>query len=151
MFAEIKDIDELLDMIKSTSLKDYTRYDDMTQELHLINPAWFIKEYLMPKDLPLEISSWDIIDLNKGYYKWIIFDIPWAEVNINWNWIPYNEENKSLIKQQNPFNLEWRLNWDLCKKLWYNKNNNNIKWNIIIIDEKYNGLNISNNINITFK
>ena len=91
------------------------------------------------------------LDLNKGYYKWIIFNIPWSEVNINWKRIPYSEENKSLIKQQNPFNLKWRLNWDLCKKLWYNKNNNNIKWNVIIIDEKYNGLNISNNINITFK
>ena len=151
IFAEIKDIDELLEMIRFTSLKDYTKYNNMTQELHLINPAWFIKEYLMPKDLPSEISSWDIIGLNKGYYKWIIFNIPWSEVNINWKRIPYSEENKSLIKQQNPFNLKWRLNWDLCKKLWYNKNNNNIKWNVIIIDEKYNGLNISNNINITFK
>lgn len=39
IFAEIKDIDELLDMIRSTSLTDYIRYNDMTQELHLINPA----------------------------------------------------------------------------------------------------------------
>ena len=53
MFAEVKDVDELLDMIRSTSLTDYIRLDlngdgdtndtcdgqPETQPLQLINPA----------------------------------------------------------------------------------------------------------------
>ena len=39
MFAEVKDVDELLEMIRSTCLTDYIRLDGQTQELQLMNPA----------------------------------------------------------------------------------------------------------------
>lgn len=37
--ADIQDVDELLEMIRSTALTDYIRLDGQTQPLQLINPA----------------------------------------------------------------------------------------------------------------
>ena len=148
MFAETKNLDELLDMIRSTALSDYIRFDGYApQPLQLINPAWFIQKYLMPSGLPTQINQWDILPLDKWYYKWIIFDIPWTEVNIGWEWIAYNDTNKDIIKSQNPFTLQWRLNWDLCKKLWYSSSKP-IQWKIIICDDTFNWLNIHSDISI---
>ena len=144
--ADVPTGPELMDMIRNTSLTDQIHLDGQTQNLHLINPAWFIKEYLMPTT-PSNINEWSTISLEKWFYKWVIFEIPWAEVNINWEWIPYNKENQSLIKNQNPFNLEWRLNWKLAKKMWYNQANS-IKWKIIISDDKFNWLNITKDVSI---
>ena len=149
MKADIPNVDQLMSMIRNTSLTNQIHLNWQTQDLHLINPAWFIKEYLMPTP-PTEINEWTTISLQKWEYLWIIFDIPWAEVNINWEWIPYNKDNQSIIKSQNPFNLKWRLNWKLAKKMWYNKNNP-IKWKIIITDENFNWLNISKDVSINIK
>lgn len=146
MFAEVQDVNQLLNMIRSTSLTDYIRFNWETQELQLINPAWFFKKYCMPTNLPTQINSWETITLNKWYYKWVIFDIPWAEVMINWQWVAYNESNKSLIKSQNPMNLQWRLNWNLCSKMWYKWKT--INWKIITVDDDWNGLDINDNINV---
>ena len=147
MFAEVEDVDQLLDMIRSsTDLRDHIKFDEVDQPLILMNPAWFFKKYLMPTDSISSIQSWETIQLNKWYYKWVIFSIPWAEVNINGEWISYNNNNKSLIQNQNPMTLEWRLNWDLCKKMWYKWKT--IEWKIIVVDDKWNGLNIDKNISI---
>lgn len=145
MFADVKDVDELLDMIRSSSgLKDHIRFNGKDQPLILMNPAWFFQKYLMPTNLPNQIKPWEIINLDKWYYKWIAFDIPWAEVKINWEWITYNNANKSKIKSQNPMTLEWRLNWDLCKKILWNWKI--LEWNIIAVDDNRNGLNINKEI-----
>jgi len=150
MFAEAKDVDELLEMVRSTALTDYIRFDGFDpQPLQLINPAWFFQKYLMPNELPSNIKSWENIDLKKWYYKWVIFDIPGAEVKINWEWIEYSEKNKSLIKSQNPMNLQWRINWDLCKKLYWEWKT--IQWKIIVVDDKWNGLNIDKDFSISIK
>lgn len=160
MFADTKDVDELLDMVRSTSLTDYIRFDlnwdgdtddningqPETQPLQLINPAWFFQWYLMPTDLPNNVKSWENIPLKKWYYKWVVFDIPWAEVKINWEWIEYSEKNKSIIKNQNPMTLEWRLNGDLCKKIYWEWKN--IEWKIIVVDDKWNWLNINKDFSI---
>jgi hypothetical protein len=135
-------------MIRSSSLKDYIKLNWETQELQLIDPSWFFKKYCMP-NLPTQISSWETISLNKWYYKWVIFDIPWAEVKINWQWIAYNDANKSVIKSQNPMNLQWRLNWNLCTKMWYKWKT--INWKIIAVDDNWNGLNISNTTTISLQ
>ena len=149
MFAEVNNVNELLNMVRSTCDTDYIRLDWQTQTLQLMNPAKFSKKYLMPTDLPAEIKPWEILPLNKWYYKWIIFDIPWSEVNINGEWIAYNNTNKNLIKNQNPFTLEWRLNWDLCKKLWYSASSH-IQWKIILSDDNFNWLNITREITISY-
>lgn len=149
MFAEVENVDRLLEMARSTALTDYIRFNWETQELQLINPAWFFKKYLMPNDLPSNLKSWENVSLNKGYYKWVIFDIPWAEVKINWQWVTYSEANKSQIKNQNPMNLEWRLNGDLCRKMWYKWKD--IQWKIIVVDDKWNGLNIEKDISINVR
>ena len=149
MFAEVKDVDELLEMIRSTTLTDYIRLDWETQQLQLINPAWFFQKYLMPTDIPNNLKPDKTTPLNKWYYKWVIFNIPWAEVKIDWQWIVYNDANKSLIKSQNPMTLEWRVNWNLCKKLWYKWKN--IKWKVIVVDEKWNGLNIDKDFSISIQ
>ena len=149
MFAKVEDGDQLLDMIKSTCLTDYIRFNWETQELQLINPAWFFKKYLMPNNLPNNLASDKTTSLNKWFYKWAIFDIPWAEVKINWQWVAYNDTNKSQIKNQNPMNLEWRLNGNLCRKLWYKWKN--LQWKIIVVDDKRNGLNIDKEFSINIQ
>jgi hypothetical protein len=149
MFAKVEDGDQLLDMIKSTCLTDYIRFNWETQELQLINPAWFFKKYLMPNNLPNNLASDKTTSLNKWFYKWVIFDIPWAEVKINWQWVAYNDTNKSQIKNQNPMNLEWRLNGNLCRKLWYKWKN--LQWKIIVVDDKRNGLNIDKEFSINIQ
>ena len=144
LHADATNVNELLEMIRSTTLNDQITLDGETQQLQLINPAWFFKKYCMPTEIPNQINPWEIIPLNKWYYKWVIFDIPWAEVKINWQWIAYNDANKSLIKNQNPMNLQWRLNWNLCTKMWYKWKT--INWKIIAVDDNWNGLNINNTI-----
>ena len=139
MFACVKDVYELMDMIRYTALKDYITLDEETQELQLINPAWFFREYCMTADIPYSIQPGQTIPLNKTRYKWLIFDIPWAEVKINWEWIEYCKSNESLIKSQNPMNLEWRLNGDLVAK--YSKNGA-VTWKVIAVDDERNGLNM---------
>ena len=149
MKADVRDVNELLEMIRSTCLTDHIKLNWEDQSLQLMNPAWFFQKYLMPTDLPSSIQSWQTINLNKWYYKWVIFDIPWAEVKINWEWIAYNEANKSLIKSQNPMNLQWRLNGNLCRKMWYKWKN--IEWKIIVVDDEWNGLNIENDIKVNIQ
>ena len=150
LFAEVKDVDQLLEMIRSTALTDYIRFNWETQELQLINPTWFIKKYLMPNNLPSSIQEWEVRSLEKWYYKWIIFDIPWAEVKIGEQWVPYNKENEFLIKSQNPLSLVWRINWDLLRKLWYKKWDT-IKGKSIITDDEWNNLNIEKDIYINIE
>lgn len=126
--------------------KWWVPYDD---NRILLNRSWFFEKYCMPTDLPTQINSWENIDLNTWYYWWVIFDIPWTEVYINWQWIPYNDENKSLIRSHLPKLGEWRLNWDLCKKMWYKWKN--IQWKIIVVDNNWNSLNISKQIRIEIR
>jgi len=158
--ADVPDADEFLEMVRSTCLTDYIRFDlngdgdtndnhngqPETQPLQLMNPAWFFQKYLMPTDLPSSIQTWNTATLNKWFYRWVIFDIPWAEVKINWKWIAYNDTNKSLIKNQNPMTLEWRLNWDLCRKMWHKWKK--LEWRVIVVDDKWNGLNIDKEFSI---
>jgi len=149
MHADVWDANELLNMIRTSSgLTDHIRFNWKDQQLLLPNNAWFFKSYNLPNDLPTQISSWEIIPLNKWFYKWVIFDMPWAEVYINGQWIAYNKVNQTTIKSQNPFHLEWRLNWDLCKKMWYN-DSKTILWKIIAVDDNWKGLkNMSKTISI---
>ena len=162
MFAEVKDADELLEMIRSTCLTDYIRFDlngdgdtndtydgqPETQPLQLINPAWFFQKYLMPTNLPSSVKAAGTASLSKGYYKGIVFDIPGAEVKIDGQWIAYNEKNKQLIKVQNPMNLEWRINGDLARKHGYSTGKT-LKGTIIVVDDQWNGLNITKDFSIT--
>ena len=159
LFAEVRDVDELLDMVRSTALTDYIRFDlngdgdtddeidgqPETQPLQLMNPAGFIQKYLLPS----RIKMGETIDLGKGYYHGVIFDIPGAEVKINGEWIAFTEKNKATILAQNPFALEWRLNADTnyLRKLGY-KSGDTLKGQIIVIDDQYNALNITQDIAI---
>ncbi len=67
MFAETKDVFDLLDMVRSTCLTDYIRLDGQTQPLQLINPAGLYKKYLTPQNLPESISTGETVSLEKGY------------------------------------------------------------------------------------
>ena len=162
MYAEVKDVDELLDMIRnSTDLRDRIRFDlngdgdtddivddqPETQPLILMNPAGFFLKYLMPTDLPASIKNGETVGLSKGYYHGLAFDIPGAEVKINGEWISFSDENKDLIFAQNPFALEWRLNGDLIHKLGF-KQGDTLEGRIIAVDDQWNGLNLSQDISI---
>ena len=162
MFAEVKDIDELIEKIRNSSdLRDYIRFDlngdgdtddtcdgqQESQPLILMNPAGFFQKHLMPTALPESLKTDDIIALEKGYYHGVIYQIPGAEVNIDGQWIPFTDENKDLILAQNPMNLNWRLNGALLRKLGYGTDNP-VTGRIIAVDDQWNGLNLSQDISI---
>ena len=148
MFAEVKDVDELLEMIRSTCLTDYIRLDGQTQELQLMNPAWFFQKYLMPTSTPTNLRADETATLNKGYYHGVVYQIPGAEVNINGQWIAFTDDNKNLILNQNPMNLEWRLNGKLLNNC---KTVDIINGKIIAVDDKWNGLNITKDFSFSIE
>ncbi|MBQ3766579.1 MAG: Ig-like domain-containing protein [Bacteroidales bacterium] len=139
MYAEAKDVFELLEMVRSTCLTDYIRLDGETQPLQLINPAGLYKKYLTPQNLPTSISSGETVNLDKGYYKGILFSIPGTEVKIDGEWIAFDNKNKEVILSQNPMNLEWRLNGELLKKYGYTSGQT-VEGQIITVDDKWGGL-----------
>ena len=139
MYAEAKDVFELLEMVRSTCLTDYIRLDGQTQPLQLINPVGLYKKYLTPQHLPTAISTNETLSLDKGYYKGVLFSIPGAEVKVNGEWIAYDNKNKEAILSQNPMNLEWRLNGELLKKYGYTSGQT-VEGQILTVDDKWGGL-----------
>ena len=164
MFAEVKDVDTLLEMIRSTSLTDYIRFDlngdgdtddivdgqPESQPLILINPAGFFLKYLMPTTLPTNIKTDETIALDKGYYHGVIYQIPGTEVNINGQWIAFSDNNKDLILAQNPMNLEWRLNGDLLSRYGY-KQGDTLTGQVLVVDDQWNGLNITKDFSVSIE
>ena len=148
LYAEVKDVDELLEMVRSTALTDYIRLDGMTQPLQLINPAGFYKKYLTPSTIPSSISLGETTELQKGYYKGVVFNIPGAEVMIGDEWIPFDSKNKNLILSQNPMNLTWRINGNLLKKMGYTAGQT-VQGQIITIEDQWNGLRLEVPMTIT--
>ena len=164
MKADTPDVDQLLEMIRSTALTDYIRFDlngdgdtddihdgqPESQPLQLMNPAWFFKEYLMPTSLPTNLKSNETIPLEKWYYHGVIYQIPGAEVKINGQWVPFTDDNKELIFSQNPMNLEWRLNGEILNNYNY-KPGDTISGQIIAVDDQWNGLNITKDFSINME
>ena len=164
MFAGAADTDQLMAMIRSTCLTDHIRFDlngdGDTNDIHdghpesiplqLINPAGFFKKYDMPTSLPSAIGISETIDLEKGYYKGVIFDIPGAEVLINGEWIAYDGKNQKLILSQNPMNLTWRLNGNLLRKLGYTSGQT-IQGQVVTVDDQWNGLRLEVPMTITIR
>lgn len=146
MKADLPNVNELMDMIRKTSLTDQIHLDGQTQDLHLINPAGFIMEYLMPT-VPSSVSWSKTATLDKGFYHGMVFNIPGVEVKINGEWIALDGKNQTAIMAQNPLTLEWRLNGSLLRKLGY-KQGDTITGQLIVTDDKWNGLNITKDISI---
>ena len=147
MYAEAKDVFELLDMVRATCLTDYIRLDGQTQPLQLINPAGLYKKYLTPQNLPEAISTDETFELEKGYYKGVIFSIPGAEVKIDGVWVAFDNKNKDTILAQNPMNLEWRLNGNLLRKMGYTSGQT-VEGKIITVDDQWNGLRLEKEISV---
>ena len=101
----------------------------------------------MPTQIPASVKNDATVSLNKGYYKGVIFDIPGAEVKVNGEWIAYSDKNKSQIKAQNPMNLEWRLSGSLLRKLGY-ESGKPVTGKVIVVDDKWNGLNMTKEFSI---
>ena len=139
LYAEVKDVDELLEMVRSTCLTDHIRFEGQDQPLQLINHAGFIKKYLIPKALPTAISAGETISLDKGYYKGVLFSIPGAEVKINGEWVAFDNKNRDVILSQNPMTLEWRLNGDLLKRYGY-ASGQTVEGQVITVDDNWGGL-----------
>ena len=147
----------------STDLRDYIRFDlngdgdtedtqdgqTETQPLILMNPAGFFQKYLMPRDLPSSLKTDETIPLEKGYYHCVVYQIPGAELKINGQWVTFTDNNKDLIHTQNPMNLEWRLNGELLNK--YNYTDDTINGHIIVVDDMWNGLNITKDFSINIE
>ena len=162
MFAEVKDVDQLLDMIRSsTDLRDYIRFDlngdgdtndnyngqPESQPLILMNPAGFFIMYLMPDFSSLSVKLGEAAVLEKGYYKGVVFNIPGAEVFVEGQWLAFSDKNKEQILAQNPFTLKWRVNADLLRKLGYNKGDT-VTGSIIAVDDQWNGLSLTKEVTI---
>ena len=139
MYSDAKDSFELLDMVRATCLTDYIRLDGESQPLQLINPAGLYKKYLTPQILPTAISAGETLNLDKGYYKGVIFSIPGAEVKINGEWVAFDEKNKDVIMSQNPMTLEWRLNGNLVRQYGFALGQT-IEGQVITVDDKWGGL-----------
>ncbi len=107
-------------------------------------------EYLMPTVLPTSIKTSETIALDKGYYYGVAYQIPGAEVNINGEWIAFTDDNKEFILAQNPMTLEWRFNSDLLRKYGY-KSGDTVNGQILVIDDQWNGLNISKDFSISME
>ena len=135
-------------MIRSTCLTDYIRLDGQTQELQLMNPAGFFQKYLMPTALPTNLDINGTLALEKGYYHGVIYQIPGAEVNINGEWTAFTDDNKNLILAQNPMTLEWRLNGKLLNNC---KPGDVISGKILVVDDKWNGVNISKDFSFSIE
>ena len=73
--------------------------------------------------------------------------IPGAEVNINGEWIPFTNNNKDIILAQNPMNLEWRINGELLNSYGY-KPGDTVNGHIIVVDDMWNGLNMTKDFSI---
>ena len=116
---EIKWNDLLYEIWETSDTRNMTLNNE-TVQIKVASPRWMAKKHLIPRNIPTEIRAWEFIILPKWKYWWVIFDIPGFEVFIEWKWwIPYNNENKPLIFQYNPFKLDKRLNWTLARKyLW---------------------------------
>ena len=104
----------------------------------------------MPTDLPTSLKTDETIDLEKGYYHGVIYQIPGAEVNINGQWIDFSDDNKNLILTQNPMTLKWRLNGKLLNKYNY-KPGDTINGQIIVVDDMWNGLNITKDFSFSIE
>lgn len=102
----------------------------------------------MPTDLPTSIKTDENITLEKGFYHGVIFQIPGAEVNINGQWIPFTDDKKDLIFSQNPMNLEWRVNGKSLNNYNY-KPGDTINGQIIVVDDQWNGLNITKDFSVS--
>ena len=164
LYAEVADVDELLEMIRSTAFTDYIRFDlngdgdtnDIidgqreTQPLQLINPGGLYKKYLIPKSIPSSLSLGETLELEKGYYKGVVFNIPGAEVKVNGEWIPFTAENAIRIKAANPMNLEWRINGALLRKYGYTPGQT-LQGQIITVDDQWNGLRLEKDITIQIR
>ena len=151
-------------MIRSTALTDHIRFDlngdgdtndicdvhPETVPLQLINPAGFIKKYLMPDEIPGSIGIDETISLGKGYYKGVVFNIPGAEVKIGDEWIPLTAENSSRIKAANPMDLEWRLNGSRLRKYGFSSGQT-IEGKMLLVDDQWNGLRIEVPVRMTVR
>ena len=150
LYAEIADVDELMGMIRATSLTDYVRCGELIQPLHLINPAGYIRKYLMPVGFPQSISTTQTLGLEKGYYKGVVFDIPGVEVEMDGDWIPYLTGNDETIRAANPFKLNWRLSGELLRKMGYGPGGNStVEGRIRLVDDRWNALRLELPLTLT--
>ena len=146
--ADIENADELLTMLRSTSLTDYIRFEGQTQPLHLINLAGVIQKYLMPESLPTTIGANETIPLEPGFYHGVFFDIPGAEVLIDGEWVRVSAENEQLIKAQNPFTLKWRLSGKQLLDMGH-KPGSTVTGKVKLIDDQWGGLRLEKEFKVT--
>ncbi len=146
--ADIENADELLTMLRSTSLTDYIRFEGQTQPLHLINLAGVIQKYLMPETLPTTIGANETIPLEPGFYHGVFFEIPGAEVLIDGEWVRVSAENEQLIKAQNPFTLKWRLSGEQLLDMGH-KPGSTVTGKVKLIDDQWGGLRLEKEFKVT--
>ncbi len=150
LHADTEDADQLLSMTRSSSIENSITLNWDTQKLQRLNVAEYIRQYNMTLDVPKKIKPWETIMLTKWYYKWTIYEWPWVEVYIKWKWwVANTKENESIIKAQDPFELDTRrINGGWLSQYWI------LPWNTFqiterTVDDQWNWTTISKDFNIT--
>lgn len=149
---KIKSTDDLLQNLHySTARNNTTNNWEQENSFQMVDLWWAINK-ILPEKLSLSIDfssreTWKY-ELIKKEYPFIIFDIPWSMMKINEEWIPCNKENWYLLKNTNIASYERCIDKEELIKLWY-KSWDNIKWNVIVLDENWKKLNI--NVPIVFQ
>ena len=92
-----------------------------------------------PQNLPATISSGETVNLDKGYYKGVLFGIPGAEVKVHGEWIAFDSKNQDPILSRNPMDPEWRINGDLLEKYGYTSGQT-VEGRIITVGDQWGGL-----------
>lgn len=150
LHADIENADQLLSMARSSSIENSITLNWDTQKLQRLNVAEYIRQYNMTLDVPKKIKPWETIMLTKWYYKWTIYEWPWVEVYIKWKWwVANTKENESIIKAEDPFELDTRrINGGGLSQYWI------LPWNTFqiterTVDDQWNWTTISKDFNIT--
>ena len=150
LHADLPNVDQLLQMVRSTCIDNSISLEGKTQKLQRLNPAGYFKEYCMTASLPSSIALDETINLTKEWYKGLIFDIPGAEVKVNGEWIAYDAKYFGRIKTANPMTLEWRINGNLLRKYGYTSGQT-VQGQILTVDDQWNGLRLEVPISIILK
>jgi len=142
---KIKNTDNLFQNLHYSILNNNTTNWEQPNSPQIIDLWWTINK-ILPGNLSLIVDfsnkdTWKY-KLLKREYPFIIFDIPWSMMKINEEWIPCNKENWYKLKNTNIALCERCIDKEELIKLWY-KSWDNIKWNVIVLDETWKKLNIN--------
>lgn len=149
----IKNANDLKNIILPASNNDTNSNGTIKESISIPNISWIIKKKLVPNNIPFYLNLSDNnskYDLQKWEYPFIIFDIPWAMMEYNWDLIPYDKENSYILNNIDLSKCNRSLDKGEILRLWYTQWDV-LKWNVIILDENWKKFKATKPISIELK